>query len=73
MARYHEVAHLPNAEQVARRLETISADRLPGHRVFLRELADRLRKVGRGDLHPDWLFLDGWLMGQYPGNDPDAD
>jgi hypothetical protein len=73
MARYHDVAHLPNSEQVAQRLETIAADHPPGHRVFLRELADRLRKIGQGDLHKDWLFLDGWLMGQHPGNESDAD
>ena len=73
MARFCDVTHLPDAEQVAQRLETIAADRRPGHKVFLRELADRIRKLGNGELHVDWLWVDGWLMGQNPGSDPDAD
>lgn len=73
MARYHEVSHLPDVEQVAQRLETIAADRPPGHRVFLRELADRIRKCGNGELHVDWLWVDGWLMGQCVEGTTDAD
>jgi len=69
---YLDVRGLDNAEQVARRLETI-AEGPPGHRVFLRELAHRLRLVSGGELPVHCLFLDGWLMGQHPGEEPNAE
>jgi hypothetical protein len=60
---FEYIRKLPELDQVLLRLRKMRSQ--PGHRVFLRELADRLEKLVQGKLKPEDLVKGGWSMGQY--------